>query len=231
MSTPWVVDGKIQLDDNMVKWVNDSKALVDAGYTGTADLWSDDWSKGFYPEGKVFCYFGPAWLVNFSMAADTEGSIGYEGGWGATEGPQGFFWGGTWICAAAGTDNPSLVKDIMLKLTTDEDIMTDIVVADDDFVNNKAAMEALADGSKLVKDADGNDVEYSSAILGGQNPLAMYCAGVDGLDLSNLSAYDQGCVEEFQKAMKDYFIGQSTYDEALELFYKAVEEKYPELSH
>jgi hypothetical protein len=231
MSTPWVVDGKIQLDDNMVKWVNDSKALVDAGYTGTADLWSDDWSKGFYPEGKVFCYFGPAWLVNFSMAADTEGSIGYEGGWGATEGPQGFFWGGTWICAAAGTDNPSLVKDIMLKLTTDEDIMTDIVVKDDDFVNNKAAMEALADGSKLVKDADGNDVEYSSAILGGQNPLAMYCAGVDGLDLSNLSAYDQGCVEEFQKAMKDYFIGQSTYDEALELFYKAVEEKYPELSH
>ena len=53
-------------------------------------MWSDDWKKGFYPEGNVFCYFGPAWLVNFSMAADTEGSIGYNGGWGATEGPQAF---------------------------------------------------------------------------------------------------------------------------------------------
>lgn len=102
VSSPWVVDGKINIDDNIMKWVDDSKELVDAGETNTYELWSDDWSKGFYPDGKVFCYFGPAWLVNFSMAADTEGSIGYQGGWGATEGPQGFFWGGTWICAAEG---------------------------------------------------------------------------------------------------------------------------------
>ena len=54
------------------------------------------------PEGNVFCYFGPAWLVNFSMAADTEGSIGYNGGWGATEGPQGFFWGGTMDLCSSG---------------------------------------------------------------------------------------------------------------------------------
>ncbi len=52
-------------------------------------MWSDDWSKGFYPDGKVFCYFGPAWLINFSMAADTDGSIGYNGGWGAAQGMQG----------------------------------------------------------------------------------------------------------------------------------------------
>ena len=52
------------------------------------------------------------------MAADTEGSIGYEGGWGAAEGPQGFFWGGTWIAAAAGTDNAATIKDIMLTMTT-----------------------------------------------------------------------------------------------------------------
>ena len=103
VTSKWVVDGKINIDDNIMKWVDDSKELVDAGETGTYELWSDDWKKGFYPEGNVFCYFGPAWLVNFSMAADTEGSIGYNGGWGATEGPQGFFWGGTWICAANGT--------------------------------------------------------------------------------------------------------------------------------
>ena len=90
MSTPWVVDGKIVIDENIKKWVDDSKILYDKGQAGTHTLWSDDWSKGFYPEGKVFCYFGPAWLINFSMAADQEGSIGYNGGWGITEGPQGF---------------------------------------------------------------------------------------------------------------------------------------------
>ena len=210
-----------------MKWVDDSKVQVDAGETGTCDLWSDDWSKGFYPQGKVFCYFGPAWLVNFSMAADTEGSIGYNGGWGAAQGPQGFFWGGTWICAAQGTDNASLVKDIMLKMTTDDDIMKDIVVDDDDFVNNSTVMNGMADGSIMGKD----DKPYESKILGGQNPLSMYCAGVETLDLSNLSSYDQGCNEEFQNAMKNYFEGKATKDEALDLFYKAVTEKYPELTY
>ena len=72
VTSKWVDGNKINIDDNIMKWVDDSKAQVDAGETGTCDLWSDDWSKGFYPQGKVFCYFGPAWLVNFSMAADTE---------------------------------------------------------------------------------------------------------------------------------------------------------------
>ena len=219
VSTKWVVDGKIKIDKNVEKWVQDSKKLVDAGMAGTHALWSTEWSAGFFPEGKVFCYFGPAWLVNFSMSADKEGSIGYNGGWGATEGPQGFFWGGTWICAAAGTDNGDLIKDIMLKMTADADLMKGIVVKDDDFVNNKTAMEAMA-----------KDASYSSKVLGGQNPLQMYCNGVAGLDLSNLSKYDQACNEEFQNAMKNYFDGNATYDEALELFYKAVIEKHPELS-
>ena len=220
VSSPWVVDGKINIDDNIMNWVDDSKELVDAEETNTYELWSDDWSKGFYPEGKVFCYFGPAWLVNFSMAADTEGSIGNEGGWGATEGPQGFFWGGTWICAATGTDNTELIKDIMLTMTTDDEVMKEIVVDDDDFVNNQDVMNEMAE-----------DTSYSSKILGGQNPIGIYCAGVENLDLSNLSPYDQGCNEEFQNAMKNYFEGSATKDEALNLFYKAVVEKYPELSY
>lgn len=220
VTSKWVEDGKINIDDNIMKWVDDSKKLVDAGETETYELWSDDWKKGFYPEGKVFCYFGPAWLVNFSMAADTEGSIGYEGGWGATEGPQGFFWGGTWICAATGTDNQSLIKDIMYQMTCKEDIMTEIVKDDDDFVNNKPAMDNMA-----------VDTSYSSKVLGGQNPLSIYCAGVEDLDLSNLSSYDQGCNEEFQNAMKNYFEGNATKDEALDQFYKAVVEKYPELTY
>ena len=107
------------------------------------------------------------------------------------------------------------------------DIMKDIVVDDDDFVNNSTVMNGMADGSIKVKD----NKEYSSKILGGQNPLPMYCAGVETLDLSNLSSYDQGCNEEFQNAMKNYFEGKATKDEALDLFYKAVTEKYPELTY
>ncbi len=220
VTTPWVVDGKINIDANIDKWVDDSKALVDAGYAGTHDLWGDDWSKGFYPEGKVFAYFGPAWLIDFCMAADTEGSIANAGGWAATEGPQGFNWGGTWICAAAGTDNGDVIADIMRQLTCNVDIMTDIVKNDNDFVNNKPAMEAMA-----------QDETYGDAVLGGQNALPMFCAGADKIVMDQITIYDQGCNEEFQKAMKGYFEGTTDKESAINAFYKAVVEKYPDLTY
>ncbi|MDD6440380.1 MAG: carbohydrate ABC transporter substrate-binding protein [Lachnospiraceae bacterium] len=219
VSGPWVQDGKVVVDDNIKKWVDDSKAQVDAKETTTAELWSDDWSKGFYPEGKVFCYFGPAWLINFSMKADDEKSIAAQGGWGLVNGPQGFFWGGTWICAAQGTDNPSLVKDIMLKMTTDDDIMKEIAQKDSDCVNNKEVLKALA------SDDSGNN-----KVLGGQNPYQMLADGAEKVDMSNISIYDQGCNEEFQKAMKNYFDGNASYDDALAQFKSAIVEKYPELT-
>ncbi|MBE5825813.1 MAG: ABC transporter substrate-binding protein [Butyrivibrio sp.] len=220
---PWVNGTQIQVDDNLKKWVEDSKKLADAGYCNTWGQWGEDWNKGFYPSGKVFAYFGPAWLIDFCMAADVsepEASVANQGGWAATEGPQGFYWGGTWICAATGTDNPSLVADIMRKMTCDPEVMKDIVLKDNDFVNNRPVMEELA-----------NDPSYQNAVLGGQNPLKMFCAGADKIDMANLTAYDQGLLGDFQTAMGDYINGNyATYDEALEQFYTLALQRYPELT-
>ena len=219
VSAPWVQDGKVVLDDNIKAWVDDSKAAVDAGETTTAELWSDDWSKGFFKDpGDVFCYFGPAWFFNFCMHEGEEEAIATDGGWGYCEGPQGFYWGGTWICAAQGTDNPTLVKDIILTMTTDNDVMKEIAQNDADCVNNK---EVLAE---LAADESGN-----LALLGGQNPYEFLAAGAENVDMSNTSPYDQGCNEEFQGAMKNYFDGNATYEEALAQFNTAIVEKYPEL--
>ena len=188
-------------------------------YTLTDGVWDAGCTNEMKKDGKAFCYFGPAWMINFSMSADEQGSIAYDGGWGATEGPQGFFWGGTWICAAEGTDNATLVADIMKQLTTNKDIMLDIVSKDSDFVNNKPAMEEAA-----TKD------EFAFKPLGGQNPLAMFCNGAEKCDLSNQCEYDQGCNEEFQKAMKNYFDGNASLDDALAMFNSAIVEKYPDVT-
>ena len=220
VTSKWVEDGKINIDSNIQAWVDMSKEMVDKGYTNTYDLWGTDWQKGFMKNSNVFCYFGPAWFIDFSMNADAKGSVGKDGGWAMTEGPQSFFWGGTWICAANGTDNQSLVKSIIETLTTDADVMTKICKEKNDFVNNKAAMDTLS-----------TDKKFGDKVLGGQNPLPLFCANVEKIDLSNLTSYDQGCTEEFQTAMKNYFDGNSTEDEALDLFYSAVETKYPALSH
>ena len=225
VSAPWVKDGKVQIDENIEKWAKNTKELVDAEETTTADLWSDDWSAGFKTKANdVFCYFGPAWLINFSMGnapgsdKGDDGSIAYKGGWGFTNGPQGYYWGGSWICGANGTDNKSLVKDIILKMTTDDEVMKEIATKDSDCVNNKTVLEALASSE------DGNN-----KVLGGQNPYKELAAGADKVDMSKISKYDQGCNEEFQKAMKNYFDGKTDYDGAIKVFQKAIVEKYPEL--
>ena len=217
VSGQWVQDNKIVIDKNMENWVNDSKELVDAKAENTYDLWGDDWAKG--KQGGVFCYFGPAWFFNFCLDADAEGTVANKGGWGYVVGPQSYYWGGTWICAATGTDNAGLVKDIILTMTTDKAVLKDIAQKDADCVNSKTVL------AELSSDESGN-----LALLGGQNPYKMLADGAEKVDLSNLSAYDQGCNEEFQKALKNYFDGNATYEEALDLFYKGTIEKYPELS-
>ena len=220
VSSKWVEDGKLNIDPQFKAWADAEKASYEAGQTTTGDLWSDEWSAGFYPDGKVFAYFGPAWLINFSMGQDDEKSIAHAGGWGATEGPQAFYWGGTWICAATGTDNPTLVADIMRKMTTDETILKDIVSKDSDCVNNKNVLSSLA-----------SDDAFGFSVLGGQNQFGLFTENVEKIDLSNLSAYDQGCNESFQKIMKDYFSGQyATYDEAIEAFKQDVATKYPAIT-
>ena len=220
VSSKWVEDGKLNIDPQFKAWADAEKASYEAGQTTTGDLWSDEWSAGFYPDGKVFAYFGPAWLINFSMGQDDEKSIAHAGGWGATEGPQAFYWGGTWICAATGTNNPTLVADIMRKMTTDETILKDIVSKDSDCINNKNVLSSLA-----------SDDSFGFSVLGGQNPFGLFTENVEKIDLSNLSAYDQGCNESFQKIMKDYFSGQyATYDEAIEAFKQDVATKYPAIT-
>jgi hypothetical protein len=109
----------------------------------------------------------------------------------------------------------------MKKMTCDPDIMKEIVLKDNDFVNNKPVMEALA-----------NDASYKNEVLGGQNPLKMFCAGADKIDMANLTAYDQGLLGDFQTAMGDYINGNySSIDEAMEQFYTLAETRYPDLTH
>lgn len=227
ISSPWVnASGEIVIDDVMFDWVDQTKLYTDEGYNNGTSLWSSEWSADQGPDGEVFGFFYSTWGINFTLLgnslADAEAAKevgnGIYGDWAVTTGPASYYWGGTWICAAAGTDNAELVKDIMLKLTCDDDIMKQITVDTQDFTNNSVAMQELAD-----------DVNFGSDFLGGQNHIALFVESAAQIDMSNISPYDQGLTENFQSAFKDYFAGTVTYAEALENFYTAVEEIYPEL--
>ncbi len=228
VSAPWVDGNKVVIDPNMEKWVEQTKNYTDKGYNQKTILWAAEWAAGQGPEGKVFGYFMPAWGVDFVMAGNSLATAEADGGkqevgngcygdWAATIGPESYNWGGTWLCAANGTDNPEIVADIMRTICCDDATMKKIVEEKNDFVNNKTVMEELAKS------------DYKSAFLGGQNPLQMYCDAAEKIDMSKISPYDQGLNEEFQTAMHDYFNGTVDKDTAIKNFYTAITEKYPEL--
>lgn len=227
MSGPWVQDGKIVVDDSMMKWVDQTKEFTDKGYNNKTSLWADSWATDQGPSGKTFGFFYSTWGINFTLMgysladsnAAAEVGNGIYGDWAVCEGPSPFYWGGTWICGAAGTDNTSLVKDIMYTLTCDAATMKKITEVEQDYTNNQTAMGEIANG------------DFQSAFLGGQNHIKLFAEAAPKIDMSNISPYDQGLNEDFQTYFKDYFDGNVTKDEALENFYKNAVIKYPELTY
>lgn len=230
VAQPWVdEDNKIVIDPNVMRWVEQTKSYTDKGFNNKTTLWAPEWAADQGPSGKVFGFFYSTWGINFTLLGNSlatpeseggkaEAGNGIYGDYAVCQGPQNYYWGGTWICASAGTDNKQLVRDIMYTLTCDAATMKQITVDTQDYTNNIAAMNELASS------------DFKSDFLGGQNHIALFADAAPKIDMSNISPYDQAMTEQFRLAFKDYFDGKVTKEQALENFYTAVIEKHPELT-
>ena len=230
VAAPWVTGTTVTVDENIMKWVDQTKEYTDKGYNNKSSLWDSQWAADQGPTGKVFGFFYSTWGINFTLLGNSLATPESEGGkqevgngifgdYAVCQGPQPYYWGGTWICAAAGTDNIPTIKDVMYSLTCDADIMTKITEDTQDYTNCKSAMDSIA--------ADPN---FGSAFLGGQNHIALFAEVAPTIDMSNAGPYDQGCNETFQSCFKDYFDGTVDLETAKKNFEDQIKVKYPELS-
>ncbi len=225
ISQPWVSPGEVpgeavlKVDQKIMDWIKDSKEWLDAGYFDKTvkGQWNDDWNKAMSTESKVFAFLFPAWGIDFTLKDNWDGDIG---AWAVTNPPQEYNWGGSYIHACTGTDNPKHVKDIILSLTADEDNLAKISQEYAEFTNTKS----------LMKEAAENDNLYPSKFLGGQNAFKYFTPVAETIVMAPLSAYDQGCVELIQNAFSDYFQGQVDFDKAKANFETAIIERYPEIT-
>lgn len=228
-TAPWVTGTTVNVDPALMKWVDQTKTYTDKGYNNKTSLWSDGWAADQGPEGKVVGFFYSTWGINFTLVGNSlatpeakggkkEVGNGAFGDYAVCQGPAAYYWGGTWICAAKGTDNVATVRDVMQKLTCDASIMKKITEDTQDYTNNKTAMGELATS------------DFKSDFLGGQNHIALFAEAAPKIDMSNVSPYDQGMNESFQGAFKDYFDGVVDMATAKANFETSVKEKYPEIT-
>lgn len=216
----WVQPGEttINVDQKIMDWVNDSKEWLDAGYLNSTvkGQWNDDWNKSMGSQSKVFAFLLPAWGIDFVLNPNWDGD---EGAWAVTTPPQEYNWGGSYIHAATGTDNPEHVKDIILAMTAEQENLLKISKDYSDFTNTKTGMNEAT-----------TDEEFSSEFLGGQNPFTYFAPVAENIKIAPLSAYDQGCVELIQNSFSDYLQGKVDFEKAKANFETAIIERYPDIT-
>ena len=217
VTAPWIDGSKnLQFDDQIKTWMAQAKDFSDKGYTLTCDIWSDECTAEMFAEGKAMCYFGPAWYFNFCMGNAQDPEKGSFGDWAICEGPQAHFWGGTWLLAPTGTDNPTMLADIMDTFINDEEVCSNLVEKEAQCSNNQAVNAKFAE-----------DPNYGSAFLGGQNDTAVFAELAKNIKFENQTIYDQLLNEGLQGFWREYCDGTVTEEEALSNFYKYINEKYP----
>ncbi len=220
ISQPWVNPGEtvINVDQKIMDWVKDSKEWLDAGYLDKTvkGQWNADWNQSMGSASKVFAFLFPAWGIDFTLKPNWDGG---DGAWAVTQPPQEYNWGGSYVHACTGTDNPHHVKDIILSVTADKENLLKISKEFSDFTNTQSSMQAAA-----------GDASFSSDFLGGQNAFTYFAPVAENIVMAPLSAYDQGCVELIQNSFSDYFQGQVDFDRAKANFETAIMERYPEIT-
>lgn len=217
VTAPWVdADKNLQFDDQVKTWMAQAKDFVDKGYTQTCDIWSDECTAQMFGSGKTMCFFGPAWYFNFSMGNAQDAEKGCFGDWAICEGPAAHFWGGTWLLAPAGTDNPTMLADIMDTFINNEDVCSKLVENEAQFSNNQAVNAKYAE-----------DPSFGNDFLGGQNDTAVFVEMAKNIKFENQTIYDQLLNEGLQAQWREYCDGDVTEEEAMSNFYKYINEKYP----
>lgn len=218
---PWVTTGEsvVKVDQKIMDWINDSKEWLDAGYFDKTvkGQWNDDWNKAMSSSSKVFAFLLPAWGIDFTLNPNWDGE---DGAWAVTNPPQEYNWGGSYIHAATGTDNPEHVKDIILALTANKDNLLKISKEYSDFTNTQSGMQEAAT----------DDANFASDFLGGQNAYKYFAPVAENIKIAPLSAYDQGCVELIQNSFGDYLQDKIDFDKAKSNFETAIKERYPDIT-
>ena len=219
-TSPWVVDGKLNIDAAIEGWMDQSADYVANGYTAyTSNIWGEEATSEMFASGKSMCFFGPAWYFNFSMGNAQDPDKGCYGDWAICQGPQAWFWGGTWILAATGTDNPTMVADIMNTFINNEEVCSKLVSDEAQFSNNQAVNAKFA-----------ADETYGNDFLGGQNDTAVFVELAKNIKFQNITSYDQLCNEGLQTYFQEFLDGNVDKETAIANFKDYIRTTYPSVT-
>ncbi|MDE5718474.1 MAG: carbohydrate ABC transporter substrate-binding protein, partial [Lachnospiraceae bacterium] len=218
----WIVDGKLNIDPKREAFLDLSKQLKDNNYHNDTQDWQDAWFADMKGEGDkgIFGFFGPAWLINYTMAPNCGGAAvgeGTYGDWAVCTPPIGFFWGGTWVLANKDTQKAEAVGKIIEWITLDssEDGLQ-YKWANGTLNGEGGTKDAVASGAVMSK-SDGS-VDF----LGGQNMFEAFVPANQYAKGTNLTQYDETINQYWRDQVREYTSGNKSREQAIADFKQQV---------
>lgn len=218
----WIVDGKLNIDPKRENFLDLSMRLKENGYHNDTQDWQDAWFADMKGEGskEIFGFFGPAWLINYTLAPNCGGEAvgeGTYGDWAVCESPIGFFWGGTWVLANKDSDKKEAIGQIIEWITLD---------CTEDGLQYKWANGTL-NGAGGTKDCVGSGTvmamsDGSLDFLGGQDAFEVFVPANQYANGKNLTQYDETINTYWRDQVRQYTAGEKTREQAIADFKQQV---------
>lgn len=220
---PWVVDNKLVIDDFCEDFANTAKELWDNGGITKNNQWTDEWTAAGTTD-NCMGYFVSTWGFGgffLDAAGGVDGAT--YGKWAVCEGPQAFFWGGTWIVVNPATDNGEEARDFIISATSDEAQLSAYAKAKPEYVNNTKVMDDLIAGNTVFNE------DISGNFADGQNYFAELANNAKSINFNGLiTPYDATVKSEFLNAVSDeYLKNGASWDDTLVAFKKKIAEALP----
>ena len=221
----WLNDaGQLQIDPKREAFLDISKNLTDKGWSNVTQDWQDAWFADMKGEGPkpVFGFFGPAWLINYTLAPNCGGKKtgeGTYGDWAVCDSPVGFFWGGTWLLAnkKMNPDKVAAVKEIIDWITLDctKDGLQ-YKWANGTLNGEGGTKDAVASGTVMAM-SDG-----STDFLGGQNMFDYFIPANTYATGKNMTQFDESINTAWRDQVRSYAAGEKSRDAAIKDFKQTV---------
>lgn len=217
--TGWIVDGKLNIDPKREEFLDLSKRLKDNGYHNDTQDWQDAWfadMAGVGPKG-IFGFFGPAWLINYTLAPNCGGESvgeGTYGDWAICESPIGFFWGGTWLLANKDSSKKEAVGKLIEWVTLDSsDTGLQYYWANGTMVEGQVGTKDCVASGTVMDKSDG-----SLEFLGGQNMFDVFVPANAYANGKNLTQYDETINQYWRDQVREYTAGNKSKEDAIKDF-------------
>ena len=247
---PWIVDGELIIDPNVIEYVKFAKLMRDNGYESQAQQWTEGWFAGMNDtlvgaDGapkKVFSYFLPTWGLPYVLIPNSTSDTTDTGGdWAMINGPLSYQWGGTWVGAMADSANLDLAKEFISFVALNEENLTnwatgvytneylkaidpetpdDQAQAPGDFVSSQVVVE------KITSTFDGSELyEW----LGGQNNYEAFGKAAPEVNGALLTGSDDAIQRALQDPLNLYLNGEMTEAQMSAQCLDSVRNEFPDL--